>query len=362
MKLKKAVEPLYIFAPIQRVDDDKREIEAYAFVNEVVDGEGGIRLKRSAMEAATPDYMQWANVRRMHQPDAVAIALDVNWDDTGALMTVRVEDDDAWHKVKTGVYKGLSVGVKPTVMRGKDVNACKWFETSLVDRPKDPDTKFIAIRGEDGSEAEECEIEDEDESIVRGAFATYIKNYEGSRLRSFAIDAFSSVIWDIQNGSDTNKDRLVREACAELANYLAPIVARGEFEDPSSETLVRLEDGQEVVLRADIQAKDETISRLEGELKTSTEELGSAREELTRAEGRIKELEDTPAQKPPVRGVFAVDKEFLKRIQDNETKEKEEIQTELQRLETAPLDPNDPEGIQRSQQIGRLKLQLTRTS
>jgi len=359
MSKAKAAEPLYIFAPIKRVDDDKREIEAYAFVNEVVDGEGGIRLKRSAMEAATPDYMQWANIRRMHQPDAVGVALNVVWDDKGALMTLRVEDDDAWNKVKAGVYKGVSVGVRPTVMRGKDINACKWFETSLVDRPKDPDSAFIAIRGEDGSEATECVFEEEEpESLVRGEFATYVKKYEGSRLRSFAIDAFSSVIWDIQNGSDTNKDRLVREACAELANYLAPIVARGEFADPSIDTLVRLEEGQEVVLRTEIQTKNDTISRLEGELKTSTEELGSAREALTRAEGRIKELEDTPVEKPVFRGAFAVDKDTLQKLQSSQTQEKETLQAELQRLESAPLDPDDPEGINRSIAIGKIKAQL----
>ena len=135
-----------IFAPLERVDPAERRVTAYAFVNETVEGEGGLRLRRSAMEAATPDYMRWANVRRMHQPDAVGVAEQVEWDGAGARMSLRVVDDDAWEKIVAGVYKGLSVGVVPTVVQGKDVLACRWVETSLVDRPRDPDARIVAVR------------------------------------------------------------------------------------------------------------------------------------------------------------------------------------------------------------------------
>ena len=124
--------PIYLFAEIERVDEDARTVEAYAFVNEVVEGEGGIRLKRSAMEEATGDYLKWSNVRRMHQADAVGVAHSVEWDAHGARMVLEIVDDDAWTKVKRGVYKGLSVGVQATVMRGKDVVKCRWIETSLA--------------------------------------------------------------------------------------------------------------------------------------------------------------------------------------------------------------------------------------
>jgi hypothetical protein len=169
--MKTTIKPIHLFAPIERVNDEERTITAYAFRNEVVDGEGGVRLRRTAMEAATDDYMQWANIRRMHQPDPVGVAQAVEWDDKGALMTLRVEDDDAWRKVKSGVYKGLSVGVLPRVMRGRDVTACKWFETSLVDRPKDTDCNFLVVRAEgvDPEAPVEVEVEEAPEERAENA-------------------------------------------------------------------------------------------------------------------------------------------------------------------------------------------------
>ena len=58
MKKTQKIAPMYLTVPITRVDKDTREVEGYAFVNEVVPGEGGMRLKRSAMQAATSDYMK----------------------------------------------------------------------------------------------------------------------------------------------------------------------------------------------------------------------------------------------------------------------------------------------------------------
>lgn len=159
------LKPIHVFAEIERVDEDARTVEAYAFVNEVVEGEGGIRLKRSAMEEATGDYLRWANVRRMHQADAVGIAHSVEWDARGARMVLEVVDDDAWTKVRRGVYKGLSVGVQATLMRGKDVEKCRWIETSLVDRPKDPGAVILAVRLDS---AEELEAGEPEEMGLRG--------------------------------------------------------------------------------------------------------------------------------------------------------------------------------------------------
>lgn len=154
------LKPIHVFAEIERVDEDARTVEAYAFVNEVVEGEGGIRLKRSAMEEATGDYLKWANVRRMHQADAVGVAHSVEWDARGARMVLEVVDDDAWTKVRRGVYKGLSVGVQATLMRGKDVEKCRWIETSLVDRPKDPGAVILAVRLDSAEELEAREPEE----------------------------------------------------------------------------------------------------------------------------------------------------------------------------------------------------------
>ncbi|HEY3782369.1 MAG TPA: hypothetical protein VGL56_14905 [Fimbriimonadaceae bacterium] len=142
------MKPIYRTYPIERIDEDERVVEGYAFVNEVVPGEGGIRLKRSAMEAATADYLANGTSRELHQPSAAGKPLSVLWDEKGALLRVKVVDDRAWSKVKEGVYKGFSVGVIPEVMRGKDVEKCNWWDTSLVDVGKDKDARFTVWRVE----------------------------------------------------------------------------------------------------------------------------------------------------------------------------------------------------------------------
>src|SRR6202044_2202190 len=152
LNMKTTLNPIYVDFPISRVDDEQRIVEGIAFANEVVPGEGGIRLKRSAMMAATSDYLKNGTCREMHQPSAVGTPLSVVWEgekgSERALLTAKIVDDAAWKKVKEGVYKGFSIGVIPRVMRGKDVEACSWWDTSLVDVGKDRDAKFTVFRVE----------------------------------------------------------------------------------------------------------------------------------------------------------------------------------------------------------------------
>lgn len=144
------MKPIHVFVPFEtierRAEDDALIVEGYAFCNEVVGGEGGIRLKRSAMEAATADYMRNGGgvVREMHQPIAAGIAHEAIWDARGCRLRAEIVDPVAKLKVERKVYRGFSVGVNPKVMTpAKEIEVAEWPETSLVDRPKDPDALLI---------------------------------------------------------------------------------------------------------------------------------------------------------------------------------------------------------------------------
>ena len=158
MKIKRTqkMKPFRVYFPIERVDEKERIAEGYAFVNEVVEGEGGVRLRRTAMQKATEGYMKWGAVREMHEAKAAGTALQVKWDDKGALLRAKIVDDDAWKKVQAGVYKGFSVGVRAKQMRGLNVEQADWIETSLVDRPADPDAVISLVRAttDTGGEAD----------------------------------------------------------------------------------------------------------------------------------------------------------------------------------------------------------------
>ena len=197
------MKPIHLFGEISRVDDEQRIVEGYAFVNESVPGEGGIKLKRSAMEAATADYVTNGTSREMHQPIAAGKPLDVTWDEKGAYLRVKVVDDQAWNKVKEGVYKGFSIGVNAKVMRGKDVTACEWWDSSLVDRGKDKDATFSVWRavGIDADAEVDVEVYDEaDEELERAEGierakwtaekrkATPLKNFGWPSERKYPIE------------------------------------------------------------------------------------------------------------------------------------------------------------------------------
>ncbi|MEO7718158.1 MAG: hypothetical protein ABIY70_18300 [Capsulimonas sp.] len=349
MANKVKVKGVHLFAPIQRVDETTRTVTAYAFVNEVVEGEGGIRLKRTAMEAATPDYMAWANIRRMHQPDAVGIAESVDWDATGAKLTIKVVDDDAWEKCRTGVYKGLSVGVSATVMRGKDVESCKWFETSLVDRPKDPGAVFIAVRaegledGEEEFEAEQLERAEGPRSFaaMMAANNMWDNGYE-------ALDALFSALIDICYSDADDKEALARESCSQFADYIAPIVGGGTLPKeraahPDLTRVVTLEtDNAALITRAE--AAETDLVRVQGLLST--------------AEGQVRVLERRAADiKPPVRYPHAVDRTFHSQEDDPDAAALDEKRTELARLcAERPTDPAEQQQLVHRIQV--LKQQL----
>jgi hypothetical protein len=107
------------------------------------DNEGETVLP-SAMEAALPDYMRFGAIREMHQATTAAgTALSAKIDDEGVThLSCLVVDDDAIKKVKTGVYKGFSIGGK---VLGRDpmdktvITDIKLTEISLVDRPCNPE-------------------------------------------------------------------------------------------------------------------------------------------------------------------------------------------------------------------------------
>lgn len=162
--LKTKVQPSSLFVPIDSIErkSDGYFVSGYAFVNEVVEGENGVRIKASAMQAATPDYIgrgAGGVLREMHQPLAAGIVPEAIWDETGRChIRAKVVDPVARLKCDEGVYKGFSIRVRPTVMRGLDVENLIWIETSLVDSPKDPDAVFTCFRVDDADGEGEAEL------------------------------------------------------------------------------------------------------------------------------------------------------------------------------------------------------------
>lgn len=131
---------MQIFLPIEKIDREQRMVYGYA-TTEALDAQGEV-VKRAAIEAALPAYMRFANIREMHQLSAVGVAKGASLDDKGLLIEAKVVDDDAWAKVKEGVYKGFSIGGRVTQRDSANktlITGVELTEISLVDRPANPE-------------------------------------------------------------------------------------------------------------------------------------------------------------------------------------------------------------------------------
>jgi hypothetical protein len=153
------------FAAFSKLDRDQRIVGGIATTDRIDEQAGmingvpyaGDMITTEAVSAALPDYMQWANVREMHQPSAVGTALYANDTQAGLDFGARIVDDQAWTKVREGVYKGFSIG--GSVLESqlaytgdglpyRKVTKIKLTEISLVDRPANPDARITIWKGD----------------------------------------------------------------------------------------------------------------------------------------------------------------------------------------------------------------------
>lgn len=147
-----------LYAPITKTEEtpDGLIVEGIAST-ESVDTQGEV-VDYDSLKAVLPDYVQWGNIREMHQPSAVGKALVVTPDDEHRTLLLRalIVDDTAAKKVRTEVYKGFSIGGKArreVQKRGDGSTYTRAFmqllsEISLADRPSNPDARFTLVKVE----------------------------------------------------------------------------------------------------------------------------------------------------------------------------------------------------------------------
>jgi len=129
-----------LYVPIAKLDQQQRMVYGYAST-EALDSQGEV-VRKEALAAALPDYLRFANIREMHQPSAVGVAKEAAIDEKGLWIGAKIVADDAWLKVREGVYKGFSIGGVVTRRDARDptvITGLELAEISLVDRPANPE-------------------------------------------------------------------------------------------------------------------------------------------------------------------------------------------------------------------------------
>lgn len=147
-------------------DDGTVKVWGYAS-SEAVDSDGEV-IAAEAMKAAIPDYMKFGAVREMHGSNAAGTAIEINVEDDGrTFFGAHIVDPIAVTKVKTGVYKGFSIGGSVTArddLNKSQITGLKLTEISLVDRPANPDAVFTCFKADKPKADEEADKDEDDKS------------------------------------------------------------------------------------------------------------------------------------------------------------------------------------------------------
>lgn len=151
-------------AKMEAQDDGTVKVWGYAS-SEAVDSDGEV-IAAEAMKAAIPDYMKFGAVREMHGSNAAGTAIEINVEDDGrTFFGAHIVDPIAVTKVKTGVYKGFSIGGSVTArdeLNKSQITGLKLTEISLVDRPANPDAVFTCFKADKPKEEEETADKDDE--------------------------------------------------------------------------------------------------------------------------------------------------------------------------------------------------------
>lgn len=151
-------------AKMEAQDDGTVKVWGYAS-SEAVDSDGEI-IAAEAMKAAIPDYMKFGAVREMHGSNAAGTAIEINVEDDGrTFFGAHIVDPIAVTKVKTGVYKGFSIGGSVTArdeLNKSQITGLKLTEISLVDRPANPDAVFTCFKADKPKDGEEAADKDDE--------------------------------------------------------------------------------------------------------------------------------------------------------------------------------------------------------
>lgn len=170
-------------AKMEAQDDGTVKVWGYAS-SEAVDSDGEI-IAAEAMKAAIPDYMKFGAVREMHGSNAAGTAIEINVEDDGrTFFGAHIVDPVAVTKVKTGVYKGFSIGGSVTArdeLNKSQITGLKLTEISLVDRPANPDAVFTCFKADKPKADEEAGKEEDDKPSDKSAEGKDEKHKDGDK-------------------------------------------------------------------------------------------------------------------------------------------------------------------------------------
>ena len=261
-------------AKMEAQDDGTVKVWGYAS-SEAVDSDGEI-IAAEAMKAAIPDYMKFGAVREMHGSNAAGTAIEINVEDDGrTFFGAHIVDPVAVTKVKTGVYKGFSIGGSVTArdeLNKSQITGLKLTEISLVDRPANPDAVFTCFKADKPKDGEEAA--DKDDEPADKADETPADNAEKADEKA-----------DVKE--DDKKDEAEKSASIELSEseiaILKAVLAKAEKQEAATKADEPVDEAVSKSDKSDDLAKAEmadALAKAQDALKKSNDALAKAQAEI----------------------------------------------------------------------------------
>lgn len=253
-------------AKMEAQDDGTVKVWGYAS-SEAVDSDGEI-IAAEAMKAAIPDYMKFGAVREMHGSNAAGTAIEINVEDDGrTFFGAHIVDPVAVTKVKTGVYKGFSIGGSVTArdeLNKSQITGLKLTEISLVDRPANPDAVFTCFKADKPKDEEEADKDDEpsDKSAEE----------EGDKPKDGDKEPEAEDKDDKDDKEDDKKDETEKSASVNLSEaeitILKAVLARFE-KSAVSDDLAKAESADELAKAQDaLKKSNDALAKAQAEIES----------------------------------------------------------------------------------------------
>lgn len=288
-------------AKMEAQDDGTVKVWGYAS-SEAVDSDGEI-IAAQAMKAAIPDYMKFGAVREMHGSNAAGTAIEINVEDDGrTFFGAHIVDPIAVTKVKTGVYKGFSIGGSVTArdeLNKSQITGLKLTEISLVDRPANPDAVFTCFKA-DKPKADE-EAADKDDEPTEKTDETPADDAEKADG-----DKADEKVADKEDDEDDKKDEAEKSASIELSEseiaILKAVLAKAEKQEAATKADEPVDCSVGKSDKSDDLAKAESAD----ELAKAQDALKKSNDALAKAQAEIESLKKQAA--PPKGSTKAISK------------------------------------------------------
>ena len=266
-------------AKMEAQDDGTVKVWGYAS-SEAVDSDGEI-IAAEAMKAAIPDYMKFGAVREMHGSNAAGTAIEINVEDDGrTFFGAHIVDPVAVTKVKTGVYKGFSIGGSVTArdeLNKSQITGLKLTEISLVDRPANPDAVFTCYKADKPKDEEEADKAENDKPSDKSA------EEEGDKPK----DGDKEPEAEDKDDKDDKEDETEKSASVDLSEseiaILKAVLAKAEKQEAVTKADEPIDESVSKSDKSDDLAKAEmadALAKAQDALKKSNDALAKAQAEI----------------------------------------------------------------------------------